>query len=569
MTESGCAATLRGMRAPWLLVPVSVGCAAEVGEDGDRSAGGRETPRICTESAAPPSTRVRRLSKLELESTAAVLIGDRAKQALDDLDADPQIDGRFSNSDHLVASTSFLSSLHRVADIIGTDFKATVAPGSYDSTCFSTDTSAETCARTFIQTFGKRAFRRSLGDDDVTQLMSVYTAGREAGIDGDAGDRFATGLSWVVRAIVQAPNFLYHAELGDPAAANGAISRMLADEVASSLSFSVVGMPPDEGLSAAAAEDRLSTPDARAEQAARLIAAYPEAWKRQLRLFVTEWLGINFSQPEWEKDTAAVPLFSASLKEALKTETELVLGDWATQPDGARLDVLLLSPSTFVNELNAPLYGLSALGTAFQKVSLDATQRAGILTLGGFLGSTSHIAETSPVLRGSLILEKLLCRAPPPTPANVPPLPPPDASAPTTTRARYETHLTNPTCKGCHELFDPMGNAFEAYDVVGAHRTEQNGFPVDSSGALVHADGSRTPVQNAVELVNALAESPEVRACVARQVFRFATGRDEVAYDACALEDATRTLTDGSGALRDVVLSIVASDTFVTRQVNR
>ena len=113
-----------------------------------------------------------------------------------------------------------------------------------------------------------------------------------------------------------------------------------------------------------------------------------------------------------------------------------------------------------------------------------------------------------------------------------------------------------------------MGNAFEAYDVVGAYRTEQNGFPIDSSGALVHSDGSSTPVTGAVELVNALAESPEVRACVARQLFRFTTGRDELAYDSCVHEDAARILT-GSGTLRDVVLSIVASDAFVTRQVNR
>jgi hypothetical protein len=114
-----------------------------------------------------------------------------------------------------------------------------------------------------------------------------------------------------------------------------------------------------------------------------------------------------------------------------------------------------------------------------------------------------------------------------------------------------------------------MGNAFEAYDVLGAYRTEQNGFPIDGSGAFVTSDDHQTPVDSAVELVNRLAESSEVQACVARQLFRFTAGRDEVAYDGCALEDAARTLTAGSGSLRDVVLSIVGSDAFVTRQVNR
>ncbi|HEY3494973.1 MAG TPA: DUF1588 domain-containing protein, partial [Polyangiaceae bacterium] len=416
---------------------------------------------------------------------------------------------------------------------------------------------------------GSQAYRRALTDEDIARLMPVYTAGREVGIDADVADRFATGLSWLVRAMVQAPDFVYAKELGDPAAPNGSSTRLLPDEVASALSFSVVGMPPDQSLAAAAAERRLDSPAERVEQAARLIAAHPEGWKRQMRLFVTQWLGINFDKPEWEKDVVTVPRYSASLKDAVRKETELLLDDWAAGADGARLDTLLTGGSTFVNEINAPLYGLSATGSTFQKANLDRTQRAGILTLGGFLGSTSHVGETSPVLRGIVIMKRLLCSEPEPPPADVPPLPAPDAAAPTTTRARYEAHAQNPTCKGCHGLFDPMGNTFEAYDVLGAYRTEQNGFPIDSSGALVTSDGRETPVASAVELVNELAGRPEVRDCVARQLFRFTTGRDAAAYDGCALEDATRTLTSGSGALRDVVLSIVGSEAFVTRTVNR
>jgi hypothetical protein len=552
-----------------LLALASLGC----GEGGDPDAGSRAPgPAVasaCVENSLPPATRVRRLSKVELQAATAALLARGTTHALDNVEADPQIDGRYSNSDQLVASASFLGGLNLAADLIGTDFKARVTSAAYDSACFTSDAAAEACAQTFIRSFGSQAYRRALTDEDVAQLMPVYTAGREVGIDADVVDRFATGLSWLVRAMVQAPDFMYVKELGDPAAPNGSTTRMLPGEIASALSFSVVGMPPDPALATAAAERRVDSPAERVEQASRLIAAYPEGWKRQMRLFVTQWLGINFEKPEWEKDAATVPRFSASLKDALRTETELLLDEWATGTDGARLDTLLTGNSTFVNELNAPLYGLSAIGPTFQKANLDGTQRAGILTLGGFLGSTSHVGETSPVLRGIVIMKRLLCSEPEPPPPDVPPLPPPDAAAPTTTRARYEEHAKNPTCKGCHERFDPMGNTFEAYDVLGAYRTEQNGFPIDSSGALVTSDGQRIPVENAVELVNELAGRPEVRACVARQLFRFTTGRDAVAYDGCTLDDATRTLTAGSGALRDVVLSIVGSEAFVTRTVNR
>jgi hypothetical protein len=540
-----------------------------VDADGHPSDSPVGTAETCEVSASPPTTRVRRLTKAELGPATAALVGDGAPLTLDNVEADPQIDGRYSNSDQLVASASFVNALMLAADRIGTDFKATVTSGAHDAACFTSETAAETCAQTFIQAFGSRAFRRTLTPDDVARLMPVYAAGREVGADGDTADRFATGLSWVVRAVVQAPDFLYLKELGDPAAVNGSTTRLSPEEIASALSFSVVGGPPDEALTAAAAENRLSTSAERTEQAARLIAAYPDAWKRRMRLFVTQWLGINFDKPEWEKDAVAVPQFSASLKEAVRTETDLVIDDWATEGGGSRFALLLTGSSTFVNELNAPLYGLSVTGTSFQKVLLDGTKRAGILTLGGFLGSTSHVGETSPVIRGSVIMRRLLCREPPPPPANVPPLPAPDAALPTTTRARYALHLSDPSCSGCHALFDPMGNAFESYDVLGAYRTEQNGFPIDDSGALVSADDLSTPVQGAVELVNRLAQDPEVKACVTRQLFRFTTGRDEAAYDSCALAEAAQTLTAGSGALSDVVLSIAGSDAFVTRQVSR
>jgi hypothetical protein len=555
------------MRAAFVIVLLSAGCQA--GDPGTGRRHGRAEPaQSCEEGTTPPSTRVRRLTKVELQTAAAALLDDGARDALEDLEADSQLNGRYSNDDQQVASPSFLTGLRLAAEVIGENFKATVTSAAYDGNCFVAEGTAQNCAQAFIRAFGKRIYRHSITDEDVTELMVVYKAGCEMGIDGDVGDRFSTGLSWVVRAMLQAPDFLYLTELGEPSAQSGSTTRLLSDEIASALSFSVVGMLPDEPLAAAAAANRLGAPSERAEQAARLIAAHPDGWAGQMRRFVSQWLGINFEKPDWAKDTAVVPQFDAARKNAIETETNLFLDDWANQPGGARLDTLLTGNGTFVNEQNAPIYGLSITGTAFQKVSLDATERAGILTLSGFLGSSSHVAETSPVVRGKLVLERLFCREPPAPPPNVPPLPPPSASAPTTTRARFQMHLADDACRGCHELFDPMGNAFEVYDVLGAYRSTQNGFPVDGSGALVAADGTETPVASAVELVTRLAEDPEVRACVARQVFRFTMGRRELDSDACALEAAARSAVE-SGDLRDVVSSLVSSEAFVTRTVRQ
>ena len=512
---------------------------------------------------------MRRLTKVEIQNSATVLLKQDQTTALSNLDADSQINGGYSNSDQLVVSGSFANALDLAADGIATQFKATVTKTTYGATCFASEAAAETCAKTFVQTFGRSAFRRAITDADVTALTLVYEAGREVGIDANVGDRFATGMSWIVKAMIESPDFLYLTELGDPSVPNGTATPLLPDEVANAISFSILSMPPDDTLVAAATQNQLGTPDQRAAQVLRLIGAYPDSWKQQIRQFVLQWLGINFSKPEWQKNVTALPLFSSTLKDALQTETQMFIDDWATSSAGPRLDALLTTPSTFVNQVTAPLYGTTATGTAFQKVQLDPTQRAGILTFAGFLGSTSHVAETSPVIRGKTIMQEFLCRNPPPPPPNVPPLPPPDQSAPTTTRARFDAHLSNPACSGCHSAFQPMGEAFEEFDALGSFRTQQNGFPIDSSGALVGATGGDKPVANAIELAQVLAQSPDTLDCVARQTFRFTIGHLESGYDACNIADAKQAFSAGQLDIRQLLSSIVRSDSFVLRTVTQ
>jgi hypothetical protein len=564
--------TLSVVKAPitfTLAALVLAGCDGNIGGHGGGGGGSSgQTGPLCVQGAAPPTTRVRRLTKAEIQRSATGMLGIDVSSALANLDSDSAVNGSFTNSDGLVVSDSFANGLNLAADAIGTSFKATVTRSAFDAACFTSDSSAATCADTFIGTLGKKAFRRDVTSDDTTGLKAVYMAGRDLGTDGDVADRFASGLSWVVRAVVQSPNFLYLTELGEAAVGNGQRTTITSDEIAAALSYSVVGMPPDDDLIAAAAARQLGTPDERATQVSRLIAAYPDAFKQQMRLFVPQWLGINFGKTEWQKDSEALPMFSPSLKAALQTETDMLIDDWAAASDGPRLDTLLTSPAGFLNSVNAPVYGMSVSGSAFQKMDLDPGQRAGILTLGGFLGSTSHAAETSPVMRGKVIMQKFFCREPPPPPPNVPPLPPVSPTAPTTTRARFATHLADDTCKACHGYFDPMGNAFEGYDALGAFRTEENGFPVDTSGMLVGAAGGDKPVANGIELVTLLAASPQTHECVSRQMFRFTVGRPEAPFDGCMIADAAQAMA-GSSDLRQVITKIVTSDSFVVRTVNK
>ena len=52
-------------------------------------------------------------------------------------------------------------------------------------------------------------------------------------------------------------------------------------------------------------------------------------------------------------------------------------------------------------------------------------------------------------------------------------------------RQTMEAHHSNPTCNTCHQIFEPIGLAFENFDAVGMWRTLDEGQPIDASGVLV------------------------------------------------------------------------------------
>ena len=44
-------------------------------------------------------------------------------------------------------------------------------------------------------------------------------------------------------------------------------------------------------------------------------------------------------------------------------------------------------------------------------------------------------------------------------------------------------HRTNPACRGCHQIMDPIGLALENFDGVGRWRTADSGLPIDAAGS--------------------------------------------------------------------------------------
>ncbi|MFN6050239.1 MAG: DUF1588 domain-containing protein, partial [Planctomycetia bacterium] len=116
-------------------------------------------------------------------------------------------------------------------------------------------------------------------------------------------------------------------------------------------------------------------------------------------------------------------------------------------------------------------YGIPEIhGVGFQKINLKPEyHRGGILTQASVLKVTANGTNTSPVIRGTWIQDKILGKPVPPPPPNVPAIEP-DIRGAITIREQLAKHREVKTCASCHARIDPPGFAMENYDVVGGWR---------------------------------------------------------------------------------------------------
>jgi hypothetical protein len=232
--------------------------------------------------------------------------------------------------------------------------------------------------------------------------------------------------------------------------------------------------------------------------------------------------------------------------------------------DEGDLTTLLHAPYSYMNDQLATFYGIDGVsGADFQRVDLDPSERAGLLTMGTLLVFNSHTNQTSPTLRGKLIRERLLCDAVPPPPPTVNPKAP-DIEPGSTGKDRFSQHTADPACASCHVLMDPIGFGFENYDTVGRYRTEEGGKPIDATGELAQSDVDGA-FDGVVELADKLADSDKVSSCYAKQWFRYGYGRGDTSEDACTLDRLDAQFRDAGGNIIELLVKLTQTDAFLYR----
>ncbi len=393
-----------------------------------------------------------------------------------------------------------------------------------------------TKARAFCVQFATRAFGRPL----TPELESLFVERQLAG----APD-LETGVKRTILLVLKSPRFLFReARTAQPDAY----------DTAARLSFGLWDSIPDAELLRAAGAGELSSREQVLKQADRMLGDLRA--RSKVRDFFLQWLKVDH-HPDLAKDAKAYPGFDSAVANDLRTSLELTLDDvvWSEKSDFREL---LLTSKVYLNGRLAKLYGVNLPENApFQAVSLEESERAGILSHPYILSSFAYLDATSPIHRGVLIARNLLGRVLQPPPIAVSPIAP-SLHPGLTTRERVNLQTKPAACSRCHDMINPLGYALERFDAIGRLREQDNGKPVDTRGSYETRSGKVVRFQGARELATFLTQSEEAQAAFVEKFFQYLVKQPIRAYGPEALPQLQKALASDGFSIRRQILESIA-----------
>lgn len=421
-------------------------------------------------------------------------------------------------------------------------------------------------ARRLLGVWVERAWRRPVSDADVDPFFALYRKLRDEGLS------FDDGLRASFQSVLMGGPFRYHAA---PDSGQHAL--------ASRLSFMLLGAPPDEELRQLAAGGGLSSPVVLDAQVDRLIDdPRSEAF---FRPFVTQWLNldqpITLAMSHLKKQDFR---FGRHLKASMKEETIQYVRQLFIDNRPAR--ELVSSDWTMLNDILAVHYGREAIGDAtLRKVKLepkaDDPRGGGILGHAGIQSMLCWMGDNWVIYRGSWALAHILDDPPPPPPLEVPEL---DPSAGENKgkpmRVLLRQHQEDPNCAVCHTKMDPLGFAFQNFDLSGRwrdveheryHRYELDGKiewrgegktrPTDAVGRLPRGEEFRNYDEFKTLVVRH--HLPDVVRGILRNLTLYGTGRQPDVADMATIRLIMEEHHNEGYPLRDTLKALVRSEVFL------
>lgn len=434
----------------------------------------------------------------------------------------------------------------------------------YKPTFTATSANPATDARAALRQFLPVAFRRPITDADLAPYAALFD--REFAESQD----YLVALRTAAVAALCAPDFLY---LKEPA------GRLDDHALAARLSYFLTRSAPDAELLDLAVSKKLSYPATLRAQTERLLAG--PGFDRFITDFTDGWLNlreIDFTTP----DKLLYPEFDELLLDSMLRETRAFVRELFTANLG--LANVIASDFAMLNHRLARHYGLPPVaGLALRKTPLAPdSRRGGLLTQASILKVSANGTNTSPVIRGVWVLDRILGLPPQPPPPGVPGVEP-DIRGATTLREILEKHRSTESCNSCHRTIDPPGFALESYDVIGGWRDRfrslgtgeqvrlrvegrnvryRLGPPVDAAGQL--ATGETFSGFPAFQKL-LLAREDDVARCVAEKLLTFATGRELGFSDRPELARLVAASKSRGHPTRDLLHALIQSPIFLSK----
>ena len=503
---------------------------------------------------------VRRLTHSQYDNTVRDLLGDYSKPALH-FPPEDYVDGFKDQAKYQGMTPLLIDAYSSAAERLATNaFRAGDINGLVP--CKPTGPADTKCRDQFVRSFGLRAFRRPLREDEFKRYAAAFT------LQANASRKFLEGARTVVEAMLQSPNFLFHMEAGPD-------GKSTDYDIASRLSYLLWDTMPDKALLDAAAKGELHAAAGR-DAATRRMLDNSHAHEA-LDEFFDEWLRFDRVLNS-SKEGRRFPEFSLEMAQNMVEETRRLLDHLVW--DDRNFMELLTADYTYLPADLASLYKLPPPAEQFELVHFPAgSPRAGLLGEASFLAANAGPTETSPTQRGIFIREQLLCQHVPPPPPNVDTnLPEATEEKPLTRRQRMTDHVENPLCASCHRLMDPIGFGLESFDAIGRFREHEIiliesptgnrradkriNLNLDTKGEI--AGIPESTFSDARQLGSILAQSRVCQECMVRQIFRYAYGRMETAADEDTIHQLFTAFHDSGFHYKDLLIGLVRAPQFLS-----